>query len=37
LLLLLLWQIWVSAAGYSSIVLVPPGAVLSDLLHFPGV
>jgi ABC-type nitrate/sulfonate/bicarbonate transport system permease component len=36
LLLLLLWQIWVSAAGYSSIVLVPPGAVLSDLLHFPG-
>ncbi len=35
-LLLLLWQIWVSAAGYSSIVLVPPGAVLSDLLHFPG-
>jgi NitT/TauT family transport system permease protein len=36
LLLLLLWQVWVSAAGYSSIVLVPPGAVLSDLLHFPG-
>ena len=36
LLLLLLWQMWVSAAGYSSIVLVPPGAVLSDLLHFPG-
>ncbi len=36
LLLLLLWQIWVSAAGYSSIVLVPPAAVLSDLLHFPG-
>ena len=36
LLLLLLWQIGVSAAGYSSIVLVPPGAVLSDLLHFPG-
>ena len=35
-LLLLLWQLWVSAAGYSSIVLVPPGAVLSDLLHFPG-
>jgi ABC-type nitrate/sulfonate/bicarbonate transport system permease component len=34
--LLLLWQIGVSAAGYSSIVLVPPGAVLSDLLHFPG-
>jgi ABC-type nitrate/sulfonate/bicarbonate transport system permease component len=37
LLLLLLWQIWVSAAGYSSIVLVPPGAVLSDLLRFPAV
>jgi ABC-type nitrate/sulfonate/bicarbonate transport system permease component len=36
LLLLLLWQTWVSAAGYSSIVLVPPGAVLSDLLRFPG-
>lgn len=36
LLLLLLWQMWVSAAGYSSIVLVPPGAVLLDLLHFPG-
>jgi ABC-type nitrate/sulfonate/bicarbonate transport system permease component len=36
-LLLLLWQIWVSAAGYSSIVLVPPGAVLSDLVHFPGI
>jgi ABC-type nitrate/sulfonate/bicarbonate transport system permease component len=35
-LLLLLWQLWVSAAGYNSIVLVPPGAVLSDLLHFPG-
>ena len=35
-LLLLLWQLWVSTAGYSSIVLVPPGAVLSDLLHFPG-
>ena len=35
-LLLLLWQMWVSAAGYNSIVLVPPGAVLSDLLHFPG-
>jgi ABC-type nitrate/sulfonate/bicarbonate transport system permease component len=35
-LLLLLWQIGVSAAGYSSIVLVPPGAVLRDLLHFPG-
>jgi ABC-type nitrate/sulfonate/bicarbonate transport system permease component len=26
----------VSAAGYNSIVLVPPGAVLSDLVHFPG-
>ena len=36
LLLLLLWQMGVGAAGYSSIVLVPPGAVLSDLLHFPG-
>ena len=36
LLLLLLWQLWVSAAGYSSIVLVSPGAVFSDLLHFPG-
>ena len=36
LLLLLLWQIWVSAAGYSSIVLVSPGAVFSDLIHFPG-
>jgi ABC-type nitrate/sulfonate/bicarbonate transport system permease component len=35
-LLLLLWQLWVSAAGYSSIVLVPPGAVLRDLLNFPG-
>jgi ABC-type nitrate/sulfonate/bicarbonate transport system permease component len=36
LLLLFLWQLWVSAAGYNSIVLVPPGAVLSDLVHFPG-
>jgi ABC-type nitrate/sulfonate/bicarbonate transport system permease component len=36
LLLLLVWQIWVSAAGYNSIVLVAPGAVVSDLLHFPG-
>jgi ABC-type nitrate/sulfonate/bicarbonate transport system permease component len=36
LLLLLLWQVWVSAAGYNSIVLVPPGSVISDLLHFPG-
>jgi ABC-type nitrate/sulfonate/bicarbonate transport system permease component len=35
-LLLLLWQVWVSAAGYNSIVLVAPGAVVSDLLHFPG-
>lgn len=36
LLLLLLWQLWVSTAGYSSIVLVSPGAVLSDLLRHPG-
>jgi len=35
LLLLLLWQVWVSSAAYNSIVLVPPSAVLSDLLHFP--
>jgi ABC-type nitrate/sulfonate/bicarbonate transport system permease component len=35
-LLLLLWQIWVSAAGYNSIVLVAPAAVFSDLFHFPG-
>jgi ABC-type nitrate/sulfonate/bicarbonate transport system permease component len=35
-LLLLLWQLWLSAAGYSSIVLVSPGAVFSDLIHFPG-
>jgi ABC-type nitrate/sulfonate/bicarbonate transport system permease component len=35
LLLLLLWQLWVSTAGYSSIVLVSPGAVFSDLFHFP--
>jgi len=35
-LLLLLWQVWVSAAGYNSIVLVSPGAVFSDLIHFPG-
>jgi len=34
-LLLLLWQAWVSAAGYNSIVLVPPGAVVSDLLRHP--
>jgi ABC-type nitrate/sulfonate/bicarbonate transport system permease component len=34
-LLLLLWQVWVSAAGYNSIVLVPPLAVGSDLLHSP--
>jgi ABC-type nitrate/sulfonate/bicarbonate transport system permease component len=34
-LLLLLWQVWVSAAGYNSIVLVPPGAVISDLVRFP--
>ena len=36
LLLLLLWQGWVSAAGYNSIVLVAPAAVVADLLHFPG-
>jgi ABC-type nitrate/sulfonate/bicarbonate transport system permease component len=36
LLLLLLWQLWVSTAGYSSIVLVSPGAVFSDLLQNPG-
>lgn len=35
-LLLLLWQVWVSVSGYNSIVLVAPGAVASDLLHFPG-
>jgi ABC-type nitrate/sulfonate/bicarbonate transport system permease component len=35
-LLLLLWQIWVSAAGYNSIVLVSPAAVFGDLFHFPG-
>jgi ABC-type nitrate/sulfonate/bicarbonate transport system permease component len=35
-LLLISWQVWVSAAGYNSIVLVPPGAVFSDLLHSPG-
>jgi ABC-type nitrate/sulfonate/bicarbonate transport system permease component len=34
-LLLLAWQIWVGAAGYNSIVMVPPGAVLSDLMHAP--
>jgi ABC-type nitrate/sulfonate/bicarbonate transport system permease component len=34
-LLLLLWQVWVSTAGYNSIVLVPPGAVVHDLLRFP--
>jgi NitT/TauT family transport system permease protein len=34
-LLLLLWQVWVSAAGYNSIVLVAPGAVAGDLLRFP--
>jgi ABC-type nitrate/sulfonate/bicarbonate transport system permease component len=34
-LLLILWQVWVSAAGYNSIVLVAPAAVASDLLHFP--
>jgi ABC-type nitrate/sulfonate/bicarbonate transport system permease component len=36
LLLLLLWQVWVSAGGYNSIVLVPPSAVVSDLLRNPG-
>jgi ABC-type nitrate/sulfonate/bicarbonate transport system permease component len=35
-LLLLLWQGWVGAAGYNSIVLVAPSAVVSDLLHAPG-
>jgi ABC-type nitrate/sulfonate/bicarbonate transport system permease component len=35
-LLLISWQAWVSAAGYNSIVLVPPGAVFGDLLHSPG-
>jgi ABC-type nitrate/sulfonate/bicarbonate transport system permease component len=35
-LLLASWQVWVSAAGYNSIVLVAPGAVFSDLLHSPG-
>ena len=35
LLLLFLWQLWVSTAGYSSIVLVSPGAVLNDLLRNP--
>ena len=34
-LLLLLWQTWVSITGYNSIVIVPPSAVLSDLLHAP--
>ena len=34
-LLLLLWQGWVSVAGYNSIVLVAPGAVLNDLAHSP--
>jgi ABC-type nitrate/sulfonate/bicarbonate transport system permease component len=36
LVLLLLWQSWVSAGSYNSIVLVPPGAVVSDLLRDPG-
>jgi len=35
-LLVLFWQIWVSTAGYNSIVLVSPVAVFRDLLHFPG-
>jgi ABC-type nitrate/sulfonate/bicarbonate transport system permease component len=34
-LLLILWQVWVSSAGYNSIVIVPPMAVASDLLHHP--
>jgi ABC-type nitrate/sulfonate/bicarbonate transport system permease component len=34
-LLLFLWQMWVSAAGYNSIVLVPPSAVVADLVRFP--
>ena len=34
-LLLLFWQLWVSAVGYNSIVIVPPSAVLSDLIHAP--
>jgi ABC-type nitrate/sulfonate/bicarbonate transport system permease component len=33
--LVLLWQVWVSAAGYNSIVLVPPSAVVTDLVSFP--
>jgi len=36
-LLLVLWQVGVSTAGYNSIVMVPPGAVVSDLVHFPAV
>ena len=36
LLLLAAWQLWVARAGYNSIVLVPPGAVLRDLVHAPG-
>jgi ABC-type nitrate/sulfonate/bicarbonate transport system permease component len=35
LVLLVLWQVWVGAAGYNSIVLVPPSAVVTDLLRFP--
>jgi ABC-type nitrate/sulfonate/bicarbonate transport system permease component len=35
-LLLLLWQIGVSTAGYNSIVMVPPVAVLRDLALSPG-
>jgi ABC-type nitrate/sulfonate/bicarbonate transport system permease component len=35
-LLLAAWQLWVTTAGYNSIVLVSPLAVLSDLIHFPG-
>lgn len=37
LLLLLLWQAWVSATGYNSIVVVPPGAVARDLWHYPAI
>src|ERR1700761_3882771 len=34
-LLLLVWQIWVSAARLNSIVFVPPLAVFADLIHSP--
>ncbi|HTC52055.1 MAG TPA: ABC transporter permease subunit [Steroidobacteraceae bacterium] len=36
-LLLILWQVWVAAAGYNSIVLVPPSAVVADLVRHPAV